>query len=286
MLTVCVAGFKGAATVTGLVAAGMAPTRIVCYPQKGDPSRSHETVEAVAAGCGARFECNATPTFGAEEWVMFVGWQYRVEAPNDRMIVFHDSLLPRYRGFAPTATALINGDPEIGVTAIRPVSGIDAGPMFGQRRWAVDYPITLRAAFEKQAAMTVDLAVELLARIRCGGPATVEQPHDRATYSLWRDEQDYFLDWTMPAEVIRRSVDALGFPLAGARTRVDGEEILVDAVRPADDLAFERRDVGKIWTIDPDGPVVVCGRGCLRVTAARRPNGGPFVFARLRSRLT
>jgi len=286
VLTVCAVGFKGVVALAGLVAAGAMPSRIVCYPQKGDPLRSHETAEQIAERCGARFERNTAPTFGSEELVLFVGWQYRVDSPSERMIVFHDSLLPRYRGFAPTATALINGESEIGVTAIRPTDGIDAGPIFGQRRWAVEYPIKLKTAFERQAKVTVELALELMEQIQDVGLTSVEQSHDDATYSIWRDERDYFIDWALPADVIQRSVDALGFPLPGARTRVDGEEILIDEVIPVVDLVFERRDVGKIWTIDREGPVVVCGRGCLRVTAARRSSGEPFVFDRVRSRLT
>ncbi|EDP63882.1 hypothetical protein BAL199_14642 [alpha proteobacterium BAL199] len=213
-------------------------------------------------------------------------WQYRVEPVTDRTIVFHDSLLPRYRGFAPTATALINGDCEIGITAIRPVEAVDAGPILGQRRWMVEYPIRARAALERQAVATADLAGNLLHEIVNGTLMTTEQDPMAATYSLWRDEQDYFIDWTRSAETICRTIDALSYPFMGARTRIDGREVIVDEARIVDDLVFERRDIGKIWSLDPDGPIVVCGRGCLRVTAAHSTKGEPFIFKRLRSRLT
>ena len=51
--------------------------------------------------------------------VFVVGWQYLLPA-QENIIVFHDSLLPKYRGFSPTVSALINGEKEIGVTAFSP----------------------------------------------------------------------------------------------------------------------------------------------------------------------
>ncbi len=286
MLTVCAAGYRGALVVDGLLEAGVRPDRVVGYPQKGDPTRAFERIEATVTGHGLRLDRGSSPTFVEDEWVMFVGWQYRVEPASDRMIVFHDSLLPRYRGFASTVTALINGDAEIGVTAIRPVGTVDAGPVLGQRHWTVTYPVKALDAMERQSRATVELALELLGRIDAGRLAGVEQDHAAATHSLWRDEQDYFIDWSLPADAVCRTVDALGYPFAGARTRVDGQEILVDEARPADDLVFERRDIGKVWSLGPDGPVVVCGQGCVRLTAVRTSTGAPFAFERMRHRLT
>lgn len=285
IVTICATGFRGAAAVAGLVARGIVPGRLASYPQRGDASRSFERIEALAAEHGIPFERTIAPTFGEAEWAMLVGWQYRVALPHDRLIVIHDSLLPRYRGFAPTATALINGDGELGVTAIRPVDEIDAGPILGQRRWTVEYPIKARDALERQAASTADLIAGLLGRIESGGLEPVEQNPAEATYSLWRDSQDYTIDWRRSADEIRRTVDALGYPFEGARTRVDGEEVIVDEVCQVDDRYFERRDIGKIWMLGAEGPVVVCGSGCLRIIAARRPAGEPFEFHALRSRL-
>lgn len=286
MVTICTTGFLGAAAVAGLVARGIIPGRLASYPQRGDASRAFERIQALAAEHDIPFERTTAPTFGEAEWAVFIGWQYRVALPNDRLIVIHDSLLPRYRGFAPTATALINGDAELGVTAIRPVEEIDAGPILGQRRWAVEYPVKARDAIERQAASTAELIAALARQIESGTLEAVEQNAADATYSLWRDSQDYAIDWSRSADEICRTVDALGYPFAGARTRVDDEAVIVDAVRQVDDLHFERRDIGKIWELDAEGPVVVCGTGCIKITAARRSDGTAYVFQRLRCRLT
>ncbi|EDP64358.1 hypothetical protein BAL199_09053 [alpha proteobacterium BAL199] len=179
--SLCTVGFRGVVTVEALIAAGVIPTRLVSYPQRGDPSGAFEQIKSIGDRHGIPFERTTAPAFADGEWAMLVGWQYRVAPVTDHLIVFHDSLLPRYRGFAPTATALINGDREIGVTAIRPVEAVDAGPILGQRRWMVEYPIRARAALERQAKATADLAGDLLRQIGDGTLAAAQQDAAAAT---------------------------------------------------------------------------------------------------------
>jgi methionyl-tRNA formyltransferase len=57
----------------------------------------------------------------------------------------HDSLLPKYRGFAPLPNALINGEREVGVTALFASEEYDMGDIVCQRRLAVEYPMITRS---------------------------------------------------------------------------------------------------------------------------------------------
>ena len=50
------------------------------------------------------------------EYVLAVSWKWIINHQKDKLIVFHDSLLPRYRGFSPLVSCLINEEKEIGVT--------------------------------------------------------------------------------------------------------------------------------------------------------------------------
>jgi methionyl-tRNA formyltransferase len=79
--------------------------------------------------------------------VFVAGWQYLIAHELDRLVVFHDSLLPELRGFSPTVTALICGKPRLGVTAFRPVEEFDAGPIYAQSAATVTYPMTVRQAY-------------------------------------------------------------------------------------------------------------------------------------------
>ncbi len=114
-----------------------------------------------------------------------------------------------------------------------------------------------------------------------------------ATHSLLRNEDDYAIDWNAPARVIRRFINAVGWPYQGARTRYRDQDIRIDAAVEIDDLAFPLRQPGKIWALVPgDDPAagavgadVVCGEEMLRILAARDADGRPVRFTSLRQRL-
>ena len=57
---------------------------------------------------------------------------------------------------------------------------------------------------------------------------SISQMESEATYSVWRDEDDYLIDWTEDSDRIKRSIDALGFPYKGAKTKLNGEIVIVD----------------------------------------------------------
>ncbi|MEM6731558.1 MAG: formyltransferase family protein [Myxococcota bacterium] len=215
--------------------------------------------------------------------VFFVGWQYLLVNPPESAVVFHDALLPRYRGFAPTVTALLNGDTEIGVSALAPAEEVDSGDLLGQTRVALTYPIKIADALRKQAEATASLALRLLTE----WPDIPREPqdHDCATYSIWRSGEDGQIDWGASAESICRFIDAVGWPYPGAYTRLNGETITVTDATPLPDLRFEIRQPGKVWRFDENKPVVVCGEGLLRIDAARNAAGAPIRVKQLRTRL-
>jgi methionyl-tRNA formyltransferase len=199
------------------------------------------------------------------------------------VIVFHDSLLPRYRGFAPTVTAMINGDPVVGVTALQLAANVDSGPIVAQRAIPITYPAKISQVLAQQAQVMVELAEELVGRVETIGINGTKQDEAGATYSLWRDRADHQIDWSRRSEEIARMIDAVGYPYDGARTRVGDLEIVVDDATVVEDLHFERRDVGKVWRLDDQRPVVVCGAGLLRLDRYHSLDGRDLSF-KLRTR--
>ena len=81
-------------------------------------------------------------------------------------------------------------------------------------------------------------------------------------------------------------VDAVSFPYAGATTELDGETLVVDAASEVEDLNFELRHPGKLWRFDQDNPIIVCGRGLLRLDKLITRRGENYGFERLRVRLS
>ena len=202
----------------------------------------------------------------------------------DHCIVFHDSLLPELRGFSPTVTALLLSLDVIGVTAFRPAPGLDTGPICGSRRIQISQGTSIRAALELQSSAMVDLAIEILERTSNGTMVEQIQDQDAATFSLWRDEYDYFIDWRLSASEILRLVQALGFPYEGAKGIIDNELVTVQQARLGPDPPFAIRNAGKLWQIEERKALVVCGSGTLWIEEAFDGNGQAFYFRHLRAR--
>jgi methionyl-tRNA formyltransferase len=284
-LTTCVVGLKGAVFLEKLLAAGISPSRVVTYEQRDDVSESMSKIVALAASAGIQAELEKHPDLETEDLTLLVGWQYLIQRPGQSVVVFHDSLLPRYRGFAPTVTALINGDAQIGVTALQPSEEADRGAIFEQLSMPVRYPMAIADALEAQASLMVELAIRVYSKWHSGSLDTTPQDEQRASYSIWRDENDYLIDWNQSAEFIERFVYSVGYPYGGARTRIGERDIVVDRASVAADLHFEIRQPGKIWRLDDGMPLIVCGEGLLRLDACRTLGGGNYNFSRIRSRL-
>lgn len=216
-----------------------------------------------------------------------IGWRWMLEKHN--LIVFHDSLLPRYRGFAPLVNALINGEPEVGVTALHASEHYDAGPIIFQQVVPVRYPLKIKEAIDHVATAYADLVERVYAALVSGEPLpAIEQDHDQASFSPWRDEQDYFLPWEESAETLKRFCDAVGFPYAGARCRLNGETLLVHDVEVMPDVKVEmrRRHLGKVIFFETGCPVVICGQGLLKITEYAFADGRQDLSIPFRSRFS
>lgn len=202
-------------------------------------------------------------------FVMAVSWRWLIDHPETHLIVFHDSLLPRYRGFNPLVSALINGDEAVGVTALLGASEYDAGDILAQSAINVPYPIKIAAAIEALRPAYRDCAISVLERIRTQQPLDGQpQTQAQVSYSLWRDDSDYGLDWALPAQRLARTVDALGTPYKGALTIINGKtSARIHDARALPDVDIVNRAPGKVLKMNGAFPVVVCGEGLLEIRA-------------------
>lgn len=215
-----------------------------------------------------------------------VAWRWLIKSNLEKLIVFHDSILPRNRGFNPLVTALINGDEEIGVTAIFANKEFDKGDILGVEKVNVIYPIKISEAIDIISICYQDLVVKIINKI--ANNILVASPQDEAlaTFSLWRDEEDYFINWNLEATKIERTINALGFPYGGARTILDDNIIILDEIKSVPDVKIENRTPGKIMFLDNNQPTIVCGKGLLKIEKAHYlDNGNDVVFSKFRTRL-
>jgi len=216
-----------------------------------------------------------------------ISWRWMIKNTT-KLIVLHDSVLPRYRGFAPLVNALINGENEIGVTAILASEEYDKGDVVMQKRVNIRYPIKIAEAIEKISFLYSDIVNELYGMVTRGLALTaMKQDESLATYSPWLDDYDYFIDWTWDAQKIKRFVDAVGYPYDGAKSYVNGKIIRIEEVEVEEDVVVEDRErhIGKVLFVRSGCPVVICGRGLVKVTDMKDLNGNRITLP-FRSRFT
>jgi methionyl-tRNA formyltransferase len=140
----------------------------------------------------------------------------------------HPSLLPRWRGAAPIERALMAGDPETGVSIIKLVPELDAGPIAAQ----CAFPVTDEDDFGTVSARAGEIAVELLDEA-LPQPSLTPQPSEGVTYAEKIRPQDRELDWSRPPEELLNRIRALS-PHIGARCELHGRPVTIWRARIED----------------------------------------------------
>jgi methionyl-tRNA formyltransferase len=170
----------------------------------------------------------------------------------------HPSLLPRWRGAAPIQSALLAGDPETGVSIMRLVAALDAGPVFVRERVAID-PSDDYVTLEPRLAA---LGAALLVRVLREWPAPWPQAEDQATFSRKIERADARIDWGQPSTVIWRQVRAYrGWPQAFTSLD-DGRLLKVLRAAPIED---PRGAAPGTVRLEDGLPVIATGDGALRL---------------------
>jgi methionyl-tRNA formyltransferase len=133
----------------------------------------------------------------------------------------HPSLLPRWRGAAPVERAMMAGDAQTGVSIMRLVAELDAGPVYAQR----SEPILPSDDYASLSTRLQDVSVKLLEQVLETNPAPEPQPEDGVTYAEKLGAEDRTLDLTRAPEENVRIIRAL-HPHIGARIALPSGEFL------------------------------------------------------------
>ena len=220
------------------------------------------------------------------DYVFAVGWRWIIsDVQEEKLIVFHDSLLPRYRGFAPLVNALLNRESEIGVSVLFGASEYDCGDIIDQICMSVNYPTSIGSELDRISNLYSELAVSVLTKLAKGRLVGVPQDERAATYSLWRDDRDYKINWNSAASEIEHFISCVGFPYLGATSELNGKVVRIVRARAVEDVGIENRFPGKVIFVRDGLPVVVCGKGLLMIEDARDCGGEallPLKFFRSR----
>jgi methionyl-tRNA formyltransferase len=184
--------------------------------------------------------------------------------PTHGTLNVHDSLLPAYAGFSPLIWALINGEPEVGVTAHLMDETLDAGPIVAQKAVPVGPRDTTTDLFHKTLELIEPILLESLAAIESGRSDFTVQDRSRASFFHKRSDRDSRIDWTWPAAELDRLVRALSDPYPSAYCFYQGERLRITGARVS--TQKYGGTPGRIFYREDDGVVIVAGAQSRRGT--------------------
>jgi methionyl-tRNA formyltransferase len=187
-----------------------------------------------------------------------------IDLPGRGTLNIHASLLPRWRGAAPIQAAILAGDTETGISIMRMVPALDAGPVILQVRTPIPDDETggeLTLRLSELGALAI---VEAMTLVSLGDNAGTEQPEAGVTYAGKVTRDQARIDWTRPAVEVSRVIRAFD-PAPGAFSTLRGAEVKLFGARVAADVSG---DPGAVLDIDEMGLLVGCGNGAVRIAYA------------------
>lgn len=187
-----------------------------------------------------------------------------IELPQLGTINIHASLLPKLRGAAPIQAAIREGHAETGVTIMRMVKALDAGPLILQVRTPIPDDETYGELQLRLAEMGALAMIEALALIDLGEAAERPQDDALATYAPKIDRAITRVDWTADAVSVSRIVRAYD-PRPGAYAVSAAGEVKLFGAKLAYDVAAG--EPGQVLTIDDAGMTIACGSGAVRISS-------------------
>ncbi|MDE3083739.1 MAG: methionyl-tRNA formyltransferase [Verrucomicrobiota bacterium] len=193
-----------------------------------------------------------------------------IATPRFGMLNLHASLLPKYRGASPIQTAIACGERETGVTLMRIVRKLDAGPIADAERVPIGLGDTTSEVEARLAAACVPLLKRALPRLADGTLRFSPQDDSRATYCRLLTKEDGAIDFAALAAELTARINGL-FPWPGCATEILGQTIKLGQ---ADfEPVAENAAPGTVLGADAGALRVAAGQGILRLLRLQRPGG-------------
>jgi len=189
-----------------------------------------------------------------------------LDIPRHGCINVHASLLPKYRGAAPIAWAIIRGESETGITTIQMDPGMDTGPMLARRSLMIRPDDTAGTLGERLSQLGAQTLNETLDALKAGRLTPTPQDSSQATLAPMLKKEDGRIDWRQPAAAIDALVRGLD-PWPGAWTQYAGEPWRIWKVR----VQSTEGEAGVVLRADRAGIVVGSGSGSVLITELQTP---------------
>jgi methionyl-tRNA formyltransferase len=198
--------------------------------------------------------------------------QSLLDLPRYGCLNVHASLLPKYRGAAPIQWAILQAQPQTGVTIMKMGPGLDTGPILTQEATPIRPEDDSQTLHDRLSVMGASLLVRTIGEYVAGRVTPTPQPETGSSYAPKIKKQDGNLVWTEPAQALWNRVRAL-IPWPGAFTSLPGppQPSLLKIWRA--EVADRCGPPGEVLEAAGTGIIVACGRQALRVLSLQREGG-------------
>ena len=192
-----------------------------------------------------------------------------LDIPPMGNINVHASLLPKHRGAAPIAYAIMNGDRQAGVTTMFMDAGIDTGDMLLQESTDIGESETCGELTERLSRIGADLLIRTVRQLETGKLERKPQNHEEMTYDPMLDKQMGIVDFSLDSNLVRGRINGLN-PWPCVSVPIQGERLKL--LRAAN--SQETGVPGSVISSDPkNGLIIACGRGAVRILEVQAPGG-------------
>lgn len=198
--------------------------------------------------------------------------QDMIDTPRFGTLNLHTSILPEYRGASPIQTATACGAKETGVTLMRMVRQLDAGPVADIERVAIAPHDTAAEVEAKLALACVPLLARCLPQIAAGTQSFMVQDEGRVTFCRKLEKADGVLDFTQPASVLAARINGL-MPWPGCAVEINGQVVKLGLADVCSLLDDKPTAPGIVVGADAEGLLVGTGQEGLRLRKLQRPGG-------------
>jgi len=198
-----------------------------------------------------------------------------LDIPERGCFNLHASLLPRWRGAAPIERAIMAGDAETGVMAMKMDAGLDTGDVAMAERVTIADRMTAADLRDALAPLGADLMVRAMAALERGALQLTRQSEQGVTYAAKIEKAEAKIDWSKPARAVLRHIHGLS-PFPGSWCEIGGEgaaaRIKILRCEPANGS-------GAPGDVLDDHLRVACGEDAIRILELQRAGKAPMKAA-------
>ena len=195
-----------------------------------------------------------------------------LDLPRFGCLNVHTSLLPKYRGASPIQRAVLNGDPESGVTIMKMDAGMDTGDILTQEKTPILPADNSQTLHDRLAQIGAELLAQTIPDYVAGKIQPRPQPTEGVSHAAKIKKNDGKIDWAQPASAVWNRVRGMT-PWPGAFTFLPGQPQPVLLKIWQAEVAPQSGRPGEVLLADKNGIVVGCGTESLRILALQREGG-------------